>query len=249
MSAFLSVCLIVASYGLTQGGSDRLNELFAEWEAAQQNVKSLVVEFTLEVKDPIFNKCEKRDGTFRMLRTEKGKFFAVYDVLPLKVKHQDEMRTSGLLNGGKIYLLNHDQKSAIRIEPSEGDVRGFLERNFNPLVTLLDRKKSEDKWTMEVKEDEWYTYLTLKAKKPTSGWWPESFQDCRVAILKKASKGVPKNMPSQVWNLEANHNERTYTITSWRINGDDAPQLSEFERPEARPGWQVHDWFFGPRKK
>src|SRR5262245_44768363 len=60
MNTFLSICLVMASLGPVQGGSDHLDELFGGWEAAQQDFKSLVVEFTLEVNDRVFRTSEKR---------------------------------------------------------------------------------------------------------------------------------------------------------------------------------------------
>ncbi|MBI3409722.1 MAG: hypothetical protein HY040_15380 [Planctomycetes bacterium] len=248
MHAFVGIWLSVGCLGALQSGPDRMDELFAAWEAAEQNFKSLVVDFTLQVKEPICNDRQKSDGTFRMLRTAKGAVFATYELVNTNPKDEKQERTSGLLNNGIIYLLDHEKKVAVRFEPSDGDARRFLERHFNPLVSLLDRKRAEDKWKMEVKEDEWYTYLTLKAKKPTTGWLPESFQDSRIALMNKTSKGVPKNMPAQLWYVEG-MNEHTFTIKTWRINGDDAPQLGEFARPEDRPGWQVGGWPFGGRTK
>src|SRR5438552_2978859 len=93
---------------------DRQNQLFASWQEAQRRVKSLVVQFSLETTDCVYNDREKAEGTFRLLRTPKGEVFASYEVTLPRAKAQKQERGSGLLNGGTVYLLNHDKKAAIR---------------------------------------------------------------------------------------------------------------------------------------
>ena len=168
MHAFFLAWILINGLNCVQAGRNRLDELFTAWNAAQQDFKSLVVEFTSVTKDPVFNQTEKSEGTFRMLRTETGAVFASYEAASAQAKNKERERSRALLNNGIIYLLDYEKKTALRFEPSD-DARGFLERHFGPLVTLLDRKRAEEKWSMKVEQDEWYTYLTLKLKKPTTG--------------------------------------------------------------------------------
>jgi hypothetical protein len=144
-----------------------------------------------------------------------------------------------LLNGGSIYRLNHDKKQASRLN-ADGDVSPFVERWFNPLVILLDRRRAEEKYAFEiVKTDEWYTCLSLKPKKPkTNGLFPDILQG-GVVLMNKEIPQLPKDMPRQLLIIDAIGNRMQFDIKSWRLNGPDVPKPEEFTKPENRPGWEV----------
>jgi hypothetical protein len=245
--SFVSGSLVaLVSFTAFAEGVSRRDELFESWEKAQRGVRSLVVEFTLETRDPVYNTWDKTTGTLRLLRTRTGKILASYEVIAKKPKEEKPERSSGLLNGGSIYLLNHDNKHAMRFEPAGGDVRGFLETYFNPFVVLLDRKHALETFEVKVvKKDEWYTYLALKPRvKPTT--WSNGFNEGRVALLNKASEGVPKDMPVQLWYADS-FCQRIFKIKVWRMNAD-ALKEEEFAKPEDRPGWLVVDFPFRSKK-
>ena len=237
MSFISGILVCLVSCTMLAEGTSRLDELFASWQQTQRTVRSLVVEFTLETQDRVYNTWDKATGTFRLLRTRKGEIFASYEVITKKPKGDKSERFSGLLNGGSIYLLNHDNKSAIRYEPAGGDVRGFLGTYWNPFVALLDRKRAQEKFEVKViKQDEWYTYLAVKRRgKPQA--WSINVDEGRVALMNKASEGVPKGMPAQLWYTDGFHHVK-FTINVWRMNAG-ALNVEEFAKPEDRPGWVV----------
>lgn len=228
-------------------GADRKGELFESWEQAQRGIRSLVVEFTLETTDPVYKTRDKATGTLRLMRTRKGEVLASYEVISKRPKGDKPERFHGLLHGGSIYLLNHDNKSAIRFELAGGDTRGFLETHFNPFVVLLDRKHAEEKCEVKVtKQDEWYTYLAVKPRVKTQGWSSLNLKEGRIALMNKASEGVPKDMPTLLWYTDGLY-QFTIRIKTWRLNAD-ALKVEEFAKPEDRPGWVVVESPFQRKK-
>jgi hypothetical protein len=152
--------------------AERLAELFASWEQAQRTVRSLSITFTTETREAVFDQREQREGTFRLFRNRNGEVFASYRVLDKKGK------VVGLLNAGSAYLLDEDNKIASRLGSASPDLRGFLEKYFNPFVVLLDKKRANEKCRLEiVKQDKLYTYLTVTPKQVRRyGWFPDNFE-------------------------------------------------------------------------
>lgn len=220
-------------------GNDRQEELFKSWQEAQRSVKSLVVQFTLVTWDSVYEERLEAEGIFRLLCTPTGQVFASYDVTP-KAKRDSELKCSALLNNGKIYLLRHDERTAIQFDATKGDLLGFLGKYFNPFVLFLDRKRAEEKFKIEVaKVDEWHTYLSLKSKKiKKTGWFPDPVREARAVLMNKTTEGVPQNMPRQLWYTDGYH-KYDFDIKSWHLNAADPPKLEDFAKPEDRPGWQV----------
>jgi hypothetical protein len=187
--------LFVGFFASWAKGDDRLDRLFMSWAEAQRDIKALVVEFNLETRDSITGKREKSDGTIRLMRTPVGDVLASYQVAePAGTRD----RWSGLLNGGTVYLLNHDKKTAVRFErQTDDELRRFLEEYFNPFVWLLDRKRVEESCRLEVvKQDEFYTYLLVTPKQvKRTGWLPDHFHAGRAVFMRKRSASVPKTCP------------------------------------------------------
>jgi hypothetical protein len=221
----------------------RQDELFASWEQAQRTIRSLVVEFSFERSDPNFGETEKCAGTVRLIRTPKGELFGSYE-LGEKQKTGGRRLWNGLLNGGLVYLLDYDKKRAMKFDPASSDLRGFLEKYFSPFVVLLDRKHAEKNCRLQViKQDEWYTYLSVTPKQLKRSGWLSG----RAVFMNQDSEGVPKNMPRQLWYQEPSGQEYKFNIKAWRLNAADAPKLEEFQRPEDRPGWLVYfPWWWSP---
>jgi len=248
MRAFLG-SLLVVGLAASADRADRRDQLYASWQEAQRGVKSLVVEFTRETRDPIFKERQKAEGAFRLIRTPKGEVFASYEIVEPEAKGDKQERWSGLLHNGTVYLLDHDKKTAIRFEQTGGDLWRFLEKYFNPFVLLLDQKRAGEKCQIEVvQQDEWYTYLAVKPKqvKPF-GWFPDTFHEGRAVLMNKASEAVPKDMPRRLWYTNGIR-EYTFEIKGWRLNAAEAPKLEKFARPEDRPGWKVGEWPFQSNK-
>ncbi len=156
------------------------------WQEAQRGVKSLVVQFTLETRDTVYQDRQKLNGTLRLIRTPKGAVLASCEVTRLGAKSEN-----------------------------------------------LERR---------------YTTLAVKPKQvPQPGWFPDSFQQGRVVLMRKASDAIPKGMPWQLWYTDGIQ-ECTFEIKSWRINAAEAPKPEEFAKPEDRPGWTVREWPFWKTK-
>jgi len=221
---------------------ERQDQLFASWQEAQQTVKSLVVDFTLEVKHGSFD--EKAEGTFWLIRTPKGQILASYQLsAPEGSFFSHDL--SGLLNNGTVYLLNEKEKIALSLRPIQGDLMQFLEKYFNPFVLLLDRKQAKEKCYLQVvKQDDWYTYLHVTPKSVKRyGWFPDLFHQGRVVLMNKSSEGVPKDMPREL-RFTNGFYESIFDIKSWRLNAPDAPKVEVFAKPEDRSGWKVSEWPF-----
>jgi hypothetical protein len=228
----------------------RKEELFASWQKAQNNLQSLVVEFTLETMDPLRGKGETRDGAFRLIRTPNGEVLASYEIV---VKGNAHEKWSGLFHKDSFYLLNQGKRTAVRYELAGVDVQTVLEKICNPLVLLLDRKRAEEKWDIEVtKESEWYTYLAVKPKvvavEPKAVPWMERLgrvlkeglvlEEGQVVVMHADWGSVSKDMPRRLW-FRGGFNNCSFEIRTWRMNAADPPKLEEFTKPEDRPGWKV----------
>ena len=228
----------------------RKEELFASWQKAHNNVQSLVVEFTLEAMDPLRGKGETRDGALRLIRTPNGEVLTSYEVV---VKGNAHEKWSGLFHKDSFYVLNQAKRTAVRYELAGVDVQTVLEKICNPLVLLLDRKRAEEKWDIEVtKETEWYTYVTVESKvvavKPKAVPWIERLgrvleeglvlEEGQVVVMHADSESVPKNMPRRLWFSDGTQHH-TFQIKTWRMNAADPPKLEEFTKPEERPGREV----------
>ncbi|HKI31612.1 MAG TPA: hypothetical protein VKA46_07070 [Gemmataceae bacterium] len=235
----------------------RQNELFRCWEKAKADTRSLVVEFTLEKNNGVRTEKERFEGTVKLLRTAKGDLLASYTLTKAeKPGAAANPPFVGLLNGGNLYLLQPDLKSAIRFAPAGGDVRLWLEEKFNPFALLLDEKHARQNYQLKVvKQDEWYTYLDVKPKpRKSSGWcgdWSGGFTRGRAVFLNQKSQRVPKDMPRQLWYEDAAGNSYTFDIRRWKANGAHSPKADEFTRPEDRPGWEVNEslpFLFGEKR-
>jgi hypothetical protein len=247
---FVSGTLLVALAAIHAESDARQEQLFASWQEAQRTIKSLVVQFTLETRDIVSKRGQpKAEGVFRLIRTPDGKLFASYQLTQPEGSDWPG-RWTGLLNDGSVYLLVDDKKTAFGMKPNDDDLRQFLEKHFNPFVLLLDKKYAKDKCYLEVvKQDEWYTYLSVTPKNVKRyGWNIDSFQGGRVVLINKSSERVPKDMPRELRYTDG-FNEYVYDIKSWRFNAPKAPKLEEFARPEDRPAWKVGDWPFVSNKK
>lgn len=248
MNRFVGSLLIVCVVALNVNADDRQEELFASWQEAKRDVKSLVVEFTREVKNRDFNTSEKREGTLRLIRTPQGDLFVSCEIGHHNVKTGKRERVIGLLNHGSIYFLIPDEKTAFTFEPSDGNVVRFLETRLSPFIRLLDRKSAEEDCMLTIsKQDENYTYLQMKSK-PHSVSTSDDIEG-RIVLMNKSSKAIPKDMPRQLWHIDGS-DEITWDIKSWKLNPAEPPKLEEFNKPEDRPGWTVGDWpFWGGKKK
>jgi hypothetical protein len=236
---FGCVMVVCASGAAPPAGP--LDELFAGWGAARGKAESLAVEFALETWDRALDERVKAKGTFRLIRTKGGEVLASYEVVRQGRKGKEGERVSILLTGKSVYFLDHDKNTATRFESPNGAHGLFLEEYVNPFVVLLDRERAEASCTLKVvKQDDWYTYLSVKPKKVKRRSWlsPVLFHEGRVVLTRKGSVSVPKGMPRQMWYANG-LTEYRLDVKSWRLNGTDAPKPEEFARPEDRPDWEV----------
>jgi hypothetical protein len=235
--------LAVGAIAVPAALASKPDQLLTSWARTQQKVRSLVVEFTLTIPHPVFHEDKHLKGTFKLIRTPKGRTFASYQVRENKLKGERKEESMGLLNGGSVYLLNQDKKTAIKFTPKDGDMKRFLTEYFNPFVMFLDKKRTHEMCRLEiVKQDKWFTYLSVKPRQiKGSGWLAANFDEGRVVLMSKDTKGVPRGMPRQLWYRNAVR-DCIFDITTWRLNAADAPRLEEFKKPEDRRGWEVHEF-------
>jgi hypothetical protein len=235
-------------------GADSLDQVLSRWERTQRDMRSLVVEFTLVKPDKVFGTTDKSDGVFRLLRTPDGEVRASYERTPRKPNDASLKLAAGLLNRRTIYLVDFNQKQEFRLNLGQTDLVEFLEDYFNPLSTLLDRKRAEENYAMDIARDKTYTYLNIKPKasdRPRGWFFPISMTAGRIALRNADSKEIPKDMPRQIW-FQSGSQEFFYEIKSWRINAADGPTVDEFARAKNPPGWKLleSDWpLDAPRAK
>jgi hypothetical protein len=239
-------CLVLVCLGAAPPAREPLAELFTQWAAAQRRTESLVVEFEWKTYNRSFDQWEKGSGILRLLRTKKGEVFASYDVTRMSPK--PSRRCFALLAAGKIYLLDHENKTAITVQ-AVGGLQSFLEDSVNPFVVLLDRKRAIAKYLLEItKSDEHSISISLNPREfKTATDGSRNFIDCRMLLLRKDQVDIPKAIPHQLHftNFDI---ERTIDIRAWRFNPADGPTLEELTRPEDRPGWRLLGWMLGHKQ-
>src|SRR5262249_33153308 len=158
---------------------------------------SLVIEFTLEMKDSAFRTRQEFDGVFRLLREPTGDILASYELRDKHGKEGAPPSFSGLLNAGTIYVLDHGQRTAVKYRPKKGDVPRTLEDYLNPFILLLDRKRAQDKWRLAIsKQNDWYACLRVEPKgEKRSSWSWEGWkivEKGQLVVMNKATATVPK---------------------------------------------------------
>jgi hypothetical protein len=247
MRTLLGSLFVLGCFTGAARAADRLNQLFASWEKAQCKTHSLVVEFTREDNDTIFNHRALAEGTFRLLRTAEGDLLASYEEWVKDPKGPKSRRGSFLFHQGAVYVLQHDEKTALKIDAES--LRRIFQTTppavffstINPFVLLLDRKAAEERLTLEiVNQDEHYTYLGIKPKKEMEKEWSWiRIEEGRAVFTNKASENRPKAMPRQIWYRLPGGMEMTFDIKTWRVNAPDGPNAEDFATPETWPGWKV----------
>ncbi len=116
------------------------------------------------------------------------------DVLSVREKEIfTHYHVTALFVGGGVYLLSPAKKHASRIDLARGGAADSLGGYVNPLAVLLDRKLAENRFDLEVSDqDDWYTYLTVKPKHVKQfGWFTERLG--RITII-----GVPALIHQQM---------------------------------------------------
>lgn len=82
MHFLVGTLLTAAAFGVLADSTVELDSIYARWQKSQRGMHSLVVEFTTESSDAVFNTSEKFHGVFRLLRTPQGAIYASYEINP-----------------------------------------------------------------------------------------------------------------------------------------------------------------------
>lgn len=224
---------------------DPLYHLYARWERDRRDVRSLVVEMTQDTKDRTFGTRQLGDVTIRLVRTKQGELFGSFEGEAKSPSGGPPERSSFLLMNKAFYVLLPEKKTAVRYDfANDEDLTRFLIQHYNPAMFVLQTKPAEDTCKLAfVKRDEWYTYLAAKPSwRKDDPWWRRggTFAQGHVAVLNKPWKGVPKDVPVQLWYSHGSGTETTFDVKAWKVNAADGPKRAEFIRPEDRPGWEVN---------
>jgi hypothetical protein len=236
MSALLTACSYIFPIILPaiSVADPRLNQVLTAWEKDRQGIRSLAVDFKY-TRNGGSRWAEMYVGRFKLLKTAQGEImasFALYRPLWISVEVN---YVDALLYKGRIYLLDHQEKTACVFTPSQ-DLTRFLENYFNPFAAFLDQQQLQEKYRLTIgKQDEWYTYLNVEPKRSGS---VHTLQYGRVALMQKSTGRIAKGLPRQLWYTSGG-TEHTFDIRQWRQNAVDGPKLEDFTPPEERPGWTV----------
>ncbi len=72
----LSVLICGTFFPLNAAAADRLDDLIAVWRRADVELRSLVVEFTLQTQDVIFKTPQTSNGIVKVIRTPDERLMA-----------------------------------------------------------------------------------------------------------------------------------------------------------------------------
>ncbi len=234
----LCLCL---SANTTYGG-DRVDELFASWESALHNLKSLAIDFTIECDDPIFQTRKKSQGAFRFLRTSSGRTFASLSEVKTDGKARQTRDDNYLLVDEHLYSLDFSSKTAVCLgKPSDDQIIRSVETYFLPLAVLLDKKQVTDECNLEIVDhDESQRVLLVNPKEvKRTFFFPNKMERGALLLMNSDSKTVPKDMPQRLRYWFPDGRQCDWEISSWICNTSNPPTPDDFRRPEDRAGWKV----------
>ncbi len=220
----------------------RERELFDSWQKAQKDVTSLVVEFAYEGIDASFPEVRKGTGIVRILRTATGQIYGSYELLydsKTKGGAPEDQFTAVLLDG-PYAVLDYKTKTVCHGTLDRKELICQLAEYLNPAIILLDRRRMDEKWNLEIaKQDDYYTYTKMTEKKPNDAGWFFVPRRIELAFMKIESINIPKNMPRQIWFEHHGSGIYLYSFTKWRVNPKDPPTIKQFEEYLDRPGWTI----------
>lgn len=227
-------------------GDDTVDSLFANWQKATKDVKTLEIKFTREQKDLVLRRVMySSEGSIRLLRTPQGELFASYDqTAPDKGSAKNLIRY--VLREDAVYQIMKSEKSVVVFHPHDDNLIRFLGDNFCSAVFMLDRKLAEKNFALTItKQDDHYTYLHMKAK----GYLQkENSEDGILVILKQSHSEWDKGIPRLFrYTTNQGKEETTYHIKSWRLNATEMTP-DEFQLPDRKDGWKYSTSFFSKKK-
>jgi hypothetical protein len=245
MFAHILLCVSTASLPVVIS-EIRQEQLFGGWQKAQDEIRSLIVEFSYEA--PILE-SKPLKGVFKLRRAPNGAILARCEL------GAGPERRCALLVADRAYLMEPAEKTALRFNLPRHGILKVLSAYYNPFMVLLDKRYVQEHFRLQVtNQDEWYTYLSLaprdaKERRRFLGimsfdgivsWSHEDFSSGTIAVLNKDSDSIPKDMPRALTWTDGLNSYR-YDIHKWQRNGANAPPLSDFQAPEEMPGWRVVD--------
>jgi hypothetical protein len=235
---------LVLSVG-TASADERLDELFATWEKASKDFKSLVVQGKRTTIDSLKGVEESLLAQARLVRTSDGTLRGIY-----RLKHPNPRAVPevSLLVGRNAYVARTDEKVYSKFEIEDGNVTRFLAAYLNPMILLLDRKRAEEEYVIAItKRDELYTYLKFTQKRSwkarQSLFWDNflisEFDEAQLVVVNRTIDSVPKYFPIRIWFRSSNGDQVRYDVTSWQLNEPDKLDLESLSPPEEHEGWTV----------
>src|SRR4051812_9316097 len=93
----------------------RQEQIFQSWDRMRANLRTLVVDYTWERHDRVFDTREKGTGHLKTLRRQDGQL-----AVALKTRREDKNETGRwqevLLVGPILYVLRAEERTAMRID-------------------------------------------------------------------------------------------------------------------------------------
>lgn len=236
----LALCLSVAPGPAV--ADERIDKLFAVWQQAQRETRSLLIEGNVEEYNAAFGKRTSEPARLRLARNDAG-------VLSGTLEPERRKDSGYQLHDGRLYLLSRQNRFASRFEFEEHGLQLFLEWYLSPLVVLVDRQRAEERYKLEViQEDDESLWLLVEPKQPRAS---DRMACGGVVLAKRASADIPFGFPRRLWfrtptpeggGLEGD--EVDIVVRRWRMNAEGGPKPADFVRPEDLPGWSVDDFSF-----
>jgi hypothetical protein len=201
---------------------------FARWKQLAKDTKSLVVGFTLTMKDGATDRITVCDGNLKVLRTDAD-ILARLEIAERGTTEKAEF----VLSARKVSILDRATKTMVVLRP-ESVVRTAAKWIFPPAALLDDAKHNQTYTWAAVTREKWYTHFELKPSDPTSTRVPG-----RMVIVSRSNDDIPVGLLRQLRQDFPGGKTQTWDFVRWILNGKNPPKVEDFAVPGEKDGWKV----------
>lgn len=212
-----------------------LDAIFARWETAAREMKSLHVEYT-RTETTIGEQEREQSITLRVLRTADG---LMADLLG---RSADGRQVRYLYRDGAVYWIDATGKQATWFQTT--DALQLMADCHLSAVVMLDRARTEKLYSVSIhRRDEWFFWVALTPKDSLTGG-PAAM----VAVPHRTNHTLPVGTPRSAFTRERDPAGSTrWDVTKWEMNGETPPKAEVFALPAEKDGWTITEWTWPPK--
>jgi TIGR03009 family protein len=223
--------LVFASWAASQNAPPppappELKQVLRDWNAAFDGLKSLTCVVERQTLDKALGVRDESKGLAFISKPGKKEDLRIR----LEMTRVGERDASEKVIGTskKLYVYDPANKIVNIIQAPNGKALPLPN-----VVTLFTGIKDADRYELKLVEpnppDKHYYYIQVRPKKAED---KSEFIEARISLMRSS------NLPAQVWFLQPNRNEVTWSIRNGQANKDIPEKMFD---PVVPPGWKVQN--------